>query len=212
MDIRNINDNTIEVTGYVNAVERDSKELNSNNTNFVEQITAGAFKRALAKGKNVKILFNHDSTRELGNIEDNTLELFEDSIGLRVKATITDTEVINYARKGLLTGWSFGFKALKDRWEDTTTKIKRRFVEDLDLFEVSILTKTPAYSGTLVEVRSNEIDSNLAVECVEEVSNIDTVEEDLKPNSEDVREEIKELEVDKLNFSVIKNRIFLLKQ
>lgn len=88
-----------------------------------------------------------------------TLELREDSIGLRAHATITDSEVIEKARQGRLTGWSFGFYDLPDGVEPGEENgMPVRNVKDLDLQEVSLLddTKRPAYDGTLVEVRDDE--------------------------------------------------------
>lgn len=124
---------------------------------FVERICKGAFKRAIERNDNVRILLNHDWCRDLGGTKDGNLELHEDNIGLHARATITDKEVIEKAREGSLVGWSFGFK---DREVENSVErgIPTRDVKDLDLYEVSILdrTKTPAYEGTLISVRSDE--------------------------------------------------------
>lgn len=124
---------------------------------FVERICKGAFKRAIERNDNVRILLNHDWCRDLGGTKEGNLELHEDNIGLHARATITDKEVIEKAREGSLVGWSFGFK---DREVENSVErgIPTRDVKDLDLYEVSILdrTKTPAYEGTLISVRSDE--------------------------------------------------------
>lgn len=148
-----IRDNHIILDGYVNAVCRDSRVLPSPRGNFVEQINANVWQRAIDKAKNIKLLFNHEENRELGSIEQGNLELYEDNIGLRAICTINDEEVIEKAKDGKLTGWSFGFIALKDTWENFKEGISRRFIEDLDLLEVSILDCTPAYIGTSIEQR-----------------------------------------------------------
>ena len=106
----NLREDSVELEGYVNAVERSSKTLTDRIGNFVERICAGAFKRALKRGNNVHILLNHDWDRDLGSTEQGNLELEEDNIGLRVRATITDPDVIQKARNGELVGWSFGFE------------------------------------------------------------------------------------------------------
>ena len=159
MQIR-VKGDSVEIEGYVNAVERKSKPLWSRIGQFVERICKGAFKRALERNDNVRILLNHDPTRDLGGTKDGNLELNEDNIGLHARAVITDPEVVEKARNGDLVGWSFGFNDVKDgviqkRDEDG---FPLRDVKDLDLQEVSILdrTKTPAYDGTLVAVRSEE--------------------------------------------------------
>ena len=149
---------SVEIDGYVNAIERKSKPLWSRIGQFVEKICKGAFKSALGRNDNVRILLNHDPSRDLGGQKDGNLELEEDSIGLRARAKITDPEVIKKARNGDLVGWSFGFydrdvENLRDE-----NGLPLRNVKDLDLEEVSLLdrTKIPAYDGTLVAVRSDE--------------------------------------------------------
>ena len=156
----NIREDSVEIEGYVNAIERNSKPLWSRVGQFIERICKGAFKKALNRNDDVKILLNHDWERELGSTKKGNLELEEDNIGLRARATITDPEVIEKARNGDLVGWSFGFT---DREVENTIErgIPYRAVKDLDLQEVSILdrTKTPAYDGTLLMARAerNEI-------------------------------------------------------
>jgi HK97 family phage prohead protease len=155
MKIRDLGD-SVEISGYVNAVERNSRPLWSDLGQFVERISKGAFNRALSRNDDVKILLNHDPTRKLGSEKQGNLELSEDNIGLKAKATITDPEVVKKARAGLLRGWSFGFS---DRDVEVTAEhdMPVRIVHDLDLAEVSILddTKTPAYDGTLIEARTD---------------------------------------------------------
>lgn len=155
VEIRN---NSIIIDGYVNAVARDSRLIPDVKGSFREQIVPKAFQRALEKAENVDILLNHDKNRKLGSTTEGNLELFEDNIGLRAIATITDGEVIEKAKRNELRGWSFGFYSVKDRWEDIEEGVQRRYVEDLELTEVSIVdnTKVPAYSATSIETRANE--------------------------------------------------------
>lgn len=157
MNIR-ITNNTLEIDGYVNAVERFSKPLTGAIGRFIERIRAGAFGRAIKRNPDIRMLLNHDPERELASMRDGTLELREDSIGLKAHATITDADVIEKARQGRLTGWSFGFYDMPDGVEaGDENGMPVRNVKDLDLREVSLLddTKRPAYEGTLVEVRSD---------------------------------------------------------
>lgn len=146
---------SVEVEGYVNAIERASKPLWSRIGRFIERICTGAFKKALKRADDVHILLNHDWNRDLGSIKQGNLELEEDSIGLHARATITDPEVIEDARRGNLVGWSFGFKD-RDVENDMEEGLPLRKVRDLDLFEVSLLNRkmTPAYNGTLVTTRA----------------------------------------------------------
>lgn len=188
MQIR-IKDDEVEIEGYVNAVERKSKPLMSRLGQFVERICKGAFKRALERADDVRILLNHDWNRDLGGIKDGNLELYEDNIGLRFRATIKDPEVAQEARDGKIVGCSFGFT---DRDVDTHDEngITTRDVKDLDLYEVSILnrSKTPAYDGTLVTVRSED-DIQYRGEPL--LTEVDTREEKTEPKQhEDVEKTI----------------------
>ena len=151
-----IRSDSVELAGYVNAIERKSKPLWSRIGQFVERICKGAFTRALERNDNVRIMLNHQ--RDIGGQKDGNLELYEDSIGLHARATITDPEVIKIARDGDLVGWSFGFYDREVEQKRDENGFPLRDVIDLDLEEVSILDKrtTPAYDGTLVAVRSDE--------------------------------------------------------
>ena len=158
VEVRN---DSVVISGYVNSVERWSKPLRGNlrgmMLRFIEKIKAGAFKNALKRNDNVKVLLNHNSDRELANTKDGTAILEEDNIGLRAEVTITDPEVVEKARNNKLVGWSFGFSSNSDEVSQKAT-IATRTVTDMDLVEVSILddTKSPAYYGTSIETRSDD--------------------------------------------------------
>lgn len=155
MEIR-VREDSVEITGYVNAIERASKPLMSRVGQFIERICKGAFKKALKRNDDVHILLNHNWDRDLGSTKKGNLELEEDNIGLKARAIITDKEVIEKARNGELVGWSFGFQ---DREVENTIEggMPHRAVKDLDLAEVSILdrNKSPAYDGTLIMARDD---------------------------------------------------------
>ena len=150
----NIRGDSVEIDGYVNAVERLSKPLDSRAGQFRERIKAGAFRRAIERNDDIHILLNHDQSRDLGSTKRGNLELNEDNIGLRARATITDADFVAKARRGDLVGWSFGFTD-RDVTRSEEHGMATRDVNDLDLYEVSILdrSRVPAYSGTLVQVR-----------------------------------------------------------
>lgn len=154
MNIR-VNKDSVEIEGYVNAVERLSKPLNDRLGKFVERIKVGAFKRALERADDVRILLNHDWKRDLGGIKDGNLELNEDAIGLHAKTTITDKDIVEKAKRGELRGWSFGFVD-RDVEQGEENGLAVRNVKDLDLYEVSLIdrARVPAYDGTLVAIRS----------------------------------------------------------
>lgn len=159
MEIR-VRGDCVEIEGYVNAVERKSRPLMSRMGRFIERICKGAFNRALNRGKNVNLLLNHDDSKVYANTRDGSLKLNEDNIGLHARAVVHDADFADKARAGEFVGWSFGFNDVKNGVECKRDEdgFPLRDVHDLDLEEVSILdrSKTPAYDGTLVAVRSEE--------------------------------------------------------
>ena len=142
---------SMTVGGYVNVVGRDSRVLHDKTGPYVEQIMPGAFKKALAADSKVELRFNH---KKILDSED--LELREDNIGMRAHAVVTDSEVIAAAEQKELRGWSFGFVKQKDHWKTDEEGTRRRFVDELELREVSILDKTPAYIATSIETRDDD--------------------------------------------------------
>ena len=182
-----IRDDVVLIDGYVNAVERESKVLRDASGSFIEKIKAGVFQRALERAKrtsyDVKVLLNHDYGRELTSTKDTTTKIFEDSIGLRCKCEIRDAEVVQKARENKLVGWSFGFIPIKEAWSDKESDIQQREIRELELKEVSILddTKIPAYNGTSIETRSEQIEDLIEVRMTNdeiEVEDLSTHEED----------------------------------
>lgn len=150
---------TLKISGYVTAVERDSRLLDRSKspdakTAFVERIKAGTFKKALQSAENTELKYNH--SRKIGDTASGTLKLKEDNIGLYAEAEITDSEVIEMARHNRLTGWSFGFSANSDIWETLENGTQRRTIDSLTLYEVSLLSVTPAYIATSIEMRMSE--------------------------------------------------------
>lgn len=180
---------SVELEGYVNAIERKSRPLWSRIGQFVERICKGAFKRALERNDDVRIMLNH--TRDIGGQKDGNLELYEDNIGLHAKARITDPEVIKKAREGNLVGWSFGFYDREVEQKRDEDGYPLRDVLDLDLEEVSILdnTTTPAYDGTLVAVRSEDKSIYYGETYADEIN---LREEQKEPETEEPTEEAAE--------------------
>ena len=166
---------SVVIDGYVNAVERESKVLHNREGKFVEKIKAGAFQRSLDRakrtGSDVKVLLNHNYSRELTSTRDASTKLYEDNIGLRCRCEIRDAEVIKKAREGKLVGWSFGFLPIRDSWEKEGD-ISHRELRELELKEVSILdnSKVPAYDGTSIETRDDDL-----IETREMEDSIETV-------------------------------------
>ena len=156
IEIRN---NSVLLDGYVNAVARDSRPmLDEKGEKFVEQISPKTFQRAVEKNDDILCLLNHEPSRFLGSTKQGNIELFEDNIGLRAICEITDGEVIQKAKENKLRGWSFGFESVKEHEESLADGFKRRFIDEMNLLEVSIIDehKIPCYVGTSIETRADK--------------------------------------------------------
>lgn len=133
---------------------------------WVEIIRPGAFTNYLKKGKDVKILWNHNADIVLGSTAAGTAELEEDNLGLygMVEINKNDTDAMNaYARvlRGDVSGCSFGFdiKELDEKIDDDGV-YRTELIEIDPLYEVSPCT-FPAYESTSIDARSRERIDNL---------------------------------------------------
>lgn len=195
VEVRN---NKIIIDGYVNAVERESKVLYDTRGEFIEKIRAGVFQKALERADNVRVLLDHDKDRELADTKSGKAKLYEDNIGLRAIVEIEDSEVIDKAKNNKLRGWSFGFLCNKEDRKTNEDGIEERVVRDLDLLEVSIIDdrKYPAYIGTSIEMRDDEIK-------IAEYRNADFSKIEIR----DEPEQQPEKEVEKIDYSDYEERL-----
>ena len=153
MKIEIRSNDSVHISGYVNAVERRSHILRRPGAPpFREIVMPGTFRKAIEKGNTIELKLDH---KRILCDTGSGLELREDNVGLYASALVTDAETVKAARNGRLTGWSFGFYCVKDNWrEDEGTELRE--LEDIQLTEVSILTKKPAYIATSIEVRDDD--------------------------------------------------------
>ena len=191
------------IDGYVNAVERDSKVLYDNRGKFIEKIRAGTFQKALERTDNVDVLLDHEKDRKLADTKSGKAKIYEDSIGLRAIVEIDDSEVISKAKENKLRGWSFGFICNKEDRKLNESGIEERTVRDLDLFEVSIIDdrKTPAYIGTSIELRDDDVK-------VIEYRTDESVELDIKEEPEVIKED----NAKKIDYSEYEERLRKVKE
>lgn len=183
MEIR-VKGDSVEVSGYVNAVERESSPLRDEKGYFTETIRSGAFAAALQKNPSVPMLLNHDNNHVIA--EGDTLDLREDAVGLHVRATVTDSEVVDKARANRLRGWSFGFVPLRMETEERENAPKHRSVYQMDLIEVSLLddSRQPAYPATSVYTRDDG--SEHVIECRSLETDFESFVEETKPEPPDL--------------------------
>ena len=126
---------------------KESKLLTGSNGKFIEQIPMSTWEDAI-KNPSIELWIDHNP---YVNVADNiSLECRND--GIYAIATLSDKA------KGLYdsiksigaNGISFGFKCLKDNWNNN-----KRIIEEMNLNEISILMdKIPAYKNTNVECRN----------------------------------------------------------
>ena len=147
--------NGMTFTGYAALFNSPSEPLP-----FTETIAPGAFKRSLGSRNEVKLLWNHDSGTVLGSLRAGTLQLSEDDKGLKVMATLPDTQAGRDAavllKRGDVSAMSFGFRipAGGDSWSADGNE---RTLKSVRLHEVSIVA-FPAYPATdgQTNVRSSD--------------------------------------------------------
>lgn len=140
--------------GYASVFNSRSENLGG----FTEFVAPGAFTRSLKSRNDVKLLWNHDAGQVLGSTRAKTMTLTEDERGLKVSATLPNTQLgrdtAELIRTGIIDSMSFGFNVIKDSWNSEGTE---RTLNAVRLFEVSIVA-FPAYAGTAgtTSVRSIE--------------------------------------------------------
>lgn len=155
IEVRN---GSVKISGYVNAVMRESRPVITPEGRMNEMIEEKTFQRALEKVKSVSAWLDHNPQREIAITDNQSLELQEDNIGFHAELRTSDPEVVANADK--LTGWSFGFRNPKFTIEQRSDKLPLRKISDLELDHVALLLHTnPAYSATSVELRSEQEES-----------------------------------------------------
>lgn len=144
-------DGSVIISGYVNAVERDSRLLHdARHGDFYERVAEGAFGAALRRAENeIELKLNHD--RVIGKRGEN-LVLDEDSIGLRASAAVTDPRPSKPPAQEA-DRMELPLYVRADEWT-VEDGVNHRRLTDIDIDEVSILTKMPAYKATTVDVRA----------------------------------------------------------
>lgn len=122
---------------------------------LVERIDRSAFDRAMQED-DVRGLFNHNPDNLLGRSASGTLRLSTDKVGLQFELDLPDgplgEQVRGSTKRGDLTGASFSFKIIAQRFE-TVDKIDIRTLLDVRLYDVGPVT-FPAYEATDVSARS----------------------------------------------------------
>jgi len=127
-----------------------------------ETIAEGAFTQSIADD-DIRSLWNHNSDFPLGRNRAGTLELEEDSHGLKTKTFPPDTQAgrdaIVSIERGDVSQMSFGFFVTKEEWEKDGEWDNRTILK-AELFDISPVT-FPAYEGTTVSVERGNVERAL---------------------------------------------------
>ncbi len=178
------------VTGYVNETGKQSHLLGKRKK-FREVIKKGAFTRALSKGNDVHFLAEHDANKILASTRNGSLKLVEDDNGLLMTAEISNTsygrDYHTLIKDGILRNMSFGFSVDKDKWRKLNDGTYTRDIDDLTLFEVSVVTN-PAYPQSSISARGLNL-----IEDVDIPEDVETEEKDVEEKQVQEVQETKEV-------------------
>lgn len=159
MEIREKPDEkTLEIEGYF-IVFDDETELWDG---VFEKIDRDAVVGQL--DKDIRALYDHDTSKVLGRVKNNTLRLESDDKGLKGIVTINrdDPEALSIYQKikrGDVDQCSFGFVPLKQERSKRPDGGELFTVRELDLIEVSVVA-FPAYENTSIAARKKDFEKN----------------------------------------------------
>lgn len=157
VEIREDENGTRTITGYAVKWEMKSHEMGYFKR-FKEQFKRGAFADSLTSDDQLA-LWSHDTSKVLGRTKNGTLRLFEDDVGLRFELDLPNTSLGNDAyetiKRGDVDGVSFGFRMVKQEWDENDTENITRSILKAKLLEVSPVA-FPAYPDSQVSARSHD--------------------------------------------------------
>lgn len=155
IEIRESEDGTKTVSGYAVKWEKKSQTLGVW-YRFKEQFKKGAFIETLSDDDQ-RALWSHDTSQVLGRTKNGTLRLSEDDIGLRFELDLPNTtlgkDVYETIKRGDVDGVSFGFKMVKEEWDESNPDNIIRSVTKAKLLEISPVA-FPAYPDSTVSARN----------------------------------------------------------
>ncbi len=135
------------IRGYAAVFNSISEDLGG----FTEKISPGAFRSAIAVGKEILALMHHDVKQIIGRRSAGTLSVAEDTRGLSFEIYPGDTtagrDAVEMVRRGDIRGASFRFSNAVSTWDYATTGKVRTISSIGELMEIT-LTGIPAYLAT----------------------------------------------------------------
>lgn len=158
VSLRTESNGTVFAEGYAAKFNKKSQDLGG----FREILAPTAFNRAITEKQDVRMLLNHNPDAIFGRTKSGTLALTTDSIGLRFRCALPETQAAHdlaeSMNRGDINQCSFSFSVIQpggDSWDEEKdgedNAILLRTVRDLNLFDVSCVTY-PAYEDTACQV------------------------------------------------------------
>lgn len=131
---------------------------------YLEEMAEGCFddsiSNCMTRGREIKALWNHDTSKPIGNTLTSTLRFNSDRTGLNYDIDLPDNtwghDVKEAVKRGDVDGSSFGFLCLEDKWSKITQDGKEMYKRSIiraELHEVSPCT-FPAYDSSEITCRS----------------------------------------------------------
>ncbi len=130
-----------------------------------EKVSPGAYKKTI-KENDIRALWNHNTDLVLGRNKSGTLDLLEDTKGLKVQISPPDTQAgrdaVTSIKRGDVTQMSIAFQIVKEEWIQPADArdLPLRIIREAKLFEVSPVT-FPAFEQTSISAR-NELEPESA--------------------------------------------------
>ena len=166
VELRSLEDESRKITGLAIPVEQRSELLHGRVENrivgFYETIARDAVNDNLINSMDVKLYLNHDESQGTfarSKYGVGSLRLFVTERGLEFETELPNTVfgdmLLEGIRRGDYDSLSFAFIPETDEWSDNSDGTRNRIIRSIELLdEISILSITPAYSQTEVDVRS----------------------------------------------------------
>lgn len=156
LTVRSRTDGTRTLSGYAIVFDSPSEDLGG----FIEFVKPQAVN--LSKYENVFALRGHDSNKQLASTASGTLKLTKDSRGIEFEFELPSTsdgndlaELYRVGGQNLGGQCSFGFIANDDAWTLAADGVTvKRYLLDINLFEISVGVISPAYLATTADTRN----------------------------------------------------------
>ncbi|QWL58216.1 HK97 family phage prohead protease [Aeromonas jandaei] len=155
---------------------------------YREVAVDGAFKKSIARHKSEgtmpKMLWNHNPDIVIGK----WIDMEEDEIGLKVKGQLAlntqkGRETYELLKMGALDSLSIGFTAPKESYgaKDNVT-----YLEEIDLYEVSVVTFPANKESIVTSIKSEEVAESVELNTEEQETEQETSPETQPEVSEEI--------------------------